>query len=391
MGQRVLLLSHGELFSFGIGTCLGEAGYDVDVLAAHKWSDFRLSRHCRSFSSFEPELLYGDSPELVNRLNQLCRKRQAAVVVPADFESVQYVIRHRGEIECPHLFPVPELDVMQRLHNKWTFNQLLEELDIPHARTRLIQSEEDIPGLDLGYPVVVKPPEGHSSIGIWIVDSEEDLRALMGDPRAEVQYPAVVQEYIDGEDMDFTVLAAEGEVLAWTHQRRRTSLKHYVYIRDDGVIEACSRIIAATNYSGVIDFDLRTNDKTGETCVSEANPRFPGTTLHKMWAGLNLPELGVMAALGEDPRPHFEPIAGELLVHTVSPKRLLKSLVSGRLTPHGLTPAQTGSWRQSLSDAKPYLFGSLRYSLGRRLCRWLAPRRPGRVGLAPRYKQGTAC
>jgi hypothetical protein len=89
--------------------------------------------------------------------------------------------------------------------------------------------------------------------------------------------------------------------------------------------------------------------------VLEFNPRFWGSLLHSLWIGANFPDLGVRLARGEDPRLLFQPLAGLSEDPGVAPRRLLKTILRGRLTPPGLSPGGQTAWRLNHLDPLPWL------------------------------------
>ncbi len=361
--MNTLVLGSGSNFSFQVGTCLGTAGHRVDLLVGHTHNSFQVSRYCHRFTSFPPQLLLDESLGLIDRISNYCKTRRIDVVVPADFEFIQYLGRHGKSIEDATLFPVPATDTMLRMHNKWQFRSIARQVGVPHPETCLIERADQSQEQATGFPVVVKPLDMNSAHGAWIVRSPDDLRALLADPIADVRLPVLAQQFIAGDHHDLTILADNGRILAWTLQRCDLDNQTMHFTSHEYILALGRRLIAATQFHGVIDFDIRIERKTAIPFFIEANPRFPGTLIYKLWAGVNFPHLGVVAARGADAASMFTPAQGAICRHTISPKRMAELFIRRRFGRTPLPPERQGSWEQSLRDPWPYLIESVHGTL----------------------------
>ena len=64
-------------------------------------------------------------------------------------------------------------------------------------------------------------------------------------------------------------------------------------------------VIESLNWSGVVHFDLRYNEKDNQVRVIEMNPRFWGSIVGSFYAGVNFPYLAVLLGLNRE-FPKFE-------------------------------------------------------------------------------------
>jgi D-aspartate ligase len=59
-------------------------------------------------------------------------------------------------------------------------------------------------------------------------------------------------------------------------------------------------VMAELHWSGVAHVDLRAHEESGEISIIEINPRFWGSVLGSLHAGVNFPYLACLNALGQE-------------------------------------------------------------------------------------------
>ena len=100
--------------------------------------------------------------------------------------------------------------------NKGLAKAIFKANDIPTPAFAIVDEEEFIPSdLNLAYPVIVKPLREDASIGIdnnSICSDEASLEKRIAFIHKEFKQPALVEEYIDGREINVAVLANENGV-----------------------------------------------------------------------------------------------------------------------------------------------------------------------------------
>ena len=142
-------------------------------------------------------------------------------------------------------------------------------------------------------------------MGIRIFDNLDNaLENLEADPPA-ARDSEIIQEHIPGTDVGCSFLSENGRIAALTIQRRAmkqwapfTSALQLEFLHDEGVAELAAAFAAATNWSGVVNLDLRLDTRTGEAVLLEANPRYWATLLGSLAMGVNFPLLHCNLSLG---------------------------------------------------------------------------------------------
>ena len=135
-------------------------------------------------------------------------------------------------------------------------------------------------------PLVAKPINREGSQGVMVLHSGEALGAA---GRLEYE-PIMAQEYIVGRDLCAFYFCREGTIELETLYHHGG---HFIeFIEHQDISQQCRKIIEATNYNGVIGFDIRQRD-ADYFYFLECNPRFWYNMELTMLAGLNFVEAGV--------------------------------------------------------------------------------------------------
>jgi predicted ATP-grasp superfamily ATP-dependent carboligase len=182
----------------------------------------------------------------------------------------------------------------------------------------------DMVARGLGFPAVIKPTDHGNGQGVAIVHSREDaLRRVVNN--SSYQYRSLmVQQFIQGPDIDCSVLAHEGTVALAAVQIRRGSRIEFVSHRH--LIAACSRLIAQARYTGLAHFDARLDARDGTVKLVECNPRVWASISAAARCGLNFVAKGIDISMGRLP--------GEMEIldrgYYINPTRLISQVVRGR-------------------------------------------------------------
>jgi predicted ATP-grasp superfamily ATP-dependent carboligase len=358
--MRALVLGSNAVLVFNVVQALGAvgsgtgAGIEADVLSDWRAPRARMSRYCRRYVRVPRGTLTSFAPPFVAELERYRTQHAIDVIIPTDLATILAVAK-LGETTLP-FFPVAPVGVLNTLHDKWLFYQTLCRLGLPSPRTRLLEPGVAETELDLSCPVMVKPRASEGSEGVARFDSFEALAAIRSKP-AQRDRSWLVQEFIPGRDIDMSVLADHGRVVAFTIQIDRG---HGVrqFMVDERVRSVGEAIVAGTGFHGLAHFDMRIDDRNGALHVIECNPRVWGSLLASVWGGVNFMHFGCQLALGR-PLPDFVPIAEEIHDQGVAPRRMLQALLRGRTSPPGMQGGTLASWRQAHADPLPYLIGNL--------------------------------
>jgi biotin carboxylase len=346
--KQVLILSTIANFTLGLIRTAVLAGWRPHIASDRAWTNDRMSVHAQRRLLLPLGALTEGSPEALDLINEYVARHRIDLVLAADTRCTRMLIARAGAIRGAAVFPMPTLEVFEQLYDKWTFYQLLVQHDLPSPRTVLVRSPEEAERLDLGWPVIVKPPSGESGKGVRKVDEPGALRRDLEASAAEGTLPLLVQEFLPGRDIDLDLLAEGGELTAWLVQQREGAGMRFP--DDERLVSLGRAMCRASGYRGVGHVDMRIDDRTGEVKVIEFNPRFWGSLGFASWFGVNFFEHGV-ALLGAE-RPAFVPQVGTCPWLGAAPGNLVR-WARGGFAALGSSEAQRRAWRVQLRDPLP--------------------------------------
>jgi len=285
---------------------LGLAGIGSVVVSPP--GDFtRYSRHKRAAIS---RLDAASQPErLVDRLVEFARGRPEPPVLyyNGDWDLLM-VSRFREQLGEVFRFVIPDAELVEDLVNKRRFQERAAELDLPVPRAFELIAGDELPAVELRYPLVVKPlTREHSTwqplarAKVRAVATPQELRALC-DELAPAGVDVLVQEEVPGPETliesHHVYVGEDGEVVGeFTGRKIRTYPAAYGYstaleVSDAQDVAALGRdMLARLGFRGVAKLDFKRHPDDGSLHLLEINPRFnlwhhPGAK-----AGVNIPAL----------------------------------------------------------------------------------------------------
>jgi len=309
----VLIADGGKNFSPPVINCLAQApGIKIDILSEKHWAISRFSRHVRNFHVHNTEPYTRAWVEIIK---QITEDTGVDIVLPVDQPAIRAISQYRDLLRKPvHSTPVPELPYFDIAANKWNLAQHIQQHNLPMPATipcqGMEQLEQNLPSLT--FPVLTKPVEGKGGHGIQKWHDPKALKDhLKGLKEADT---IIIQSFIYGHFAGCSVLCKEGRILASTIQKGllppRSQFSHpedILMIHDEKIVEIIEQLMASLHWSGVANIDLCFDEQEGQYKILEVNPRFWGTMLGSLNAGVNFPYLACLAGLGiEFPKPTYK-------------------------------------------------------------------------------------
>ncbi len=272
----------------------------VHVLSQSARTPLRFSRLVESFQTWDGV----DDPSAVERCSAHARRLGVDLYVGTAEAAVRFLARERSRLTLPCV-PVPALDNLQTSLDKWKLAEFLRDRALTHPPTVLCMSGEASRAemRALRFPVLMKPRLGGNGFGIRRFQDAEALESHLAASSGNYG-EFIAQTEIRGRDIDCSVLCSEGEVLAYTIQQGFTPSAAFKspggveFVHDPAVIQIVRKLMAALRWNGVAHIDLRYDLDSGAVNIIEINPRFWGSVLASLHAGVNFPHLACQAALG---------------------------------------------------------------------------------------------
>jgi len=266
------------LRSFTDAKCIVIGDHETDAL---RWSSLCEKKRSVRFDG-------RDDNRFVEMINALVHKTQHLKLIPADCEGIRLVnrVRHRLRIS---ITPTPDTATLNMFDDKWQFHQFCTQQGLRVPETRLIQAKEDIDFdavvAEFGLPFVLKPTNQAGSLGVQIVTDKDYFdRVIRDNPEYDFK-PLIAQRFIEGADIDLSLLAVDGKLSAYAIQQVSGSIVHFVpnvYLET-----VAGRICDESSYNGLMHVDARIEKHTGKVYLIESNPRFWASVTASVWCGLN--------------------------------------------------------------------------------------------------------
>jgi len=342
----LLIVSSIPVFTEGLVWAAGMAERPCWVMTDERGNlGWRGLKHVLGVEEIDREMLGTRSEELISLVPSFCEARGIRTLVAADTRGTRFLHRLGPKLpEGIRCFPMCEAELFERMYDKGRFAVLMEELSLPSPSTSVIHEANDVDGLKVGPPWLIKPTQGEGGRGIQKANNHAELRSIIDQHFQAGTSPLVVQAFISGEDIDISVLADRGRCVAWTIQQRggRGSMR---FRHDATMLAIAANLARETEYHGVLHLDLRIDEHTGDVLLIEANPRFWGSLCYSVWSGVNFLDLGIRMMDGEDVTPAFVPAEGTCPYLAPTRSSIARDLFSGWPMPKGLTAAQQRAWR----------------------------------------------
>jgi len=330
-----LVLDGERGFARLVIVCLAAAGVPAHVLALGARSPSRFSRRRASFHTRESA---GDEAYL-KAIRRALEKTGADVVLAVKEETVRLLAAHPEALpETVRVGFVPSVEAFDQVVDKGRLAVFLAGHGLSHPDTLLCTGDDAFEeGISrLVFPVLLKPVHGRFGERIRRFETCAALRPFL---RTHACPPGtfIAQRFVPGFDIDCSVLCREGQVLAHTIQQGIISRRKpfappagIAFVAHAGVLSVTRRLMRTLRWSGVAHVDLRC-DPEGRVWVIEISPRYWGSLLGSLAAGVNFPYLACLSALGRSfEPPAYRPVryvaAGAALRAWMPPRSLRPTL-----------------------------------------------------------------
>ncbi len=306
---NVVLLTHWGRSGYNILRALNAMGGKTFLIHDERSASLRLSRCCKVVHSI-PEIAEADPATVVGIINDLHSSVGIDSVIASDVESLTLLARIKSDLQAP-VFPIAELSTLLALNNKWEFYKLCVANNVPVPKTLFVEDKSaidpEIIAAELGFPLVVKPVAGYGQRGILVLTGKADLEARLLRNHSYTYGGMVIQEFVEGCDWALSVFARNGAVENWTAWACPGQLEAGYGVGRFLVTEFCDRrdlmemgekIISATGFSGVANFDARFDIRSNTMKMFECNPRFFNRMLAARFCGLDFVRAGLPSGGG---------------------------------------------------------------------------------------------
>lgn len=253
----------------------------------------------------------GTHPHFVQHLLALCAEHGFAAIVPTVDAELLPIARARGLFSAMdvRVLAADEQTLAMTL-DKWELVQACS-FDVPTPKTRLC-TERMI--WDDPFPCVVKPRVGSGSHGVYVINDQAALDAVVRNGKN------LIQEFLPGEEYSVDLYVGHSGAVHAAVPRLRLKVDSGVAITsrtvfDYEVILAACSVAQIINLRGVANIQFR-RDHCGIPKLLEVNPRFAGTMSLTVKSGVNIPQMALDELFGKSPQPGIMPFQEIGMVRT---------------------------------------------------------------------------
>lgn len=160
-----------------------------------------------------------DAGVLVQAVGELRRRGQGVELLLGTFEELQVPLgRVRDHLDLPGM----RAQAAENFRDKARMKDILRAHGLPCARHALARTVGEALAFvdDTGFPVIVKPPAGSGSRGTHRLEGRDEMVALLGQMPPSPERPALIEEFVVGDEHSFDSIALDGRVV-WH------SINHY--------------------------------------------------------------------------------------------------------------------------------------------------------------------
>jgi predicted ATP-grasp superfamily ATP-dependent carboligase len=307
--SSVMILDGNARAATGVVRSLGGLGVEVIVGSDTGFGRAGYSRYAvRRFCYPSPHVEFRAAHEAI--LDRVCKWRPD-VLFPVYDEGWAVVYSYMEEYKRnTALVPCPSPDLAARVTDKGDLASLAQRYDVPIPATYQAEGREHALSQadSFRYPVLLKPRRGVAGTGIRRIGSPSELAVAL----QEGTPVPLIQEFIEGEDLELTILCNHGTAVAGSVylSLRNAPLPYGPPVacrtkRDDGLMQTGRRFLEKLGYHGVAHLDFRRDRKDGVAKLLDFNARLAGTYDISSCSGVDFARLLWQLAIGDNPAPRF--------------------------------------------------------------------------------------
>ncbi len=280
------------------------ANMELYIMSNNKFIPNRFSRFISHFSYYPKT---DKTSHWIKHINTEVDRYGIDFIMPVYEHGIRALISHRKSIKkTDSLMLMPALASFDTANNKVLLAEHLLRHGIPGPEIYKINPKNNFRFSNPKFPMMAKPIEGsEGGSGILVFKNESEIEAhFNGDLQGR---KFLFQKYIEGYDIDCSVLCKNGEIKAFTIQKGNLYINSpyspaagLEFLFEKELFETVQRLMRTLNWSGVAHIDLRYDESDNQFKVIEVNTRFWSSLEASLIAGINFPYLYCLLCLGKD-------------------------------------------------------------------------------------------
>lgn len=308
-----ILIIGGGLQALSVARSLKKEGYSVIALL-HKGDVSVKSKYIDKLYTTDVAPIH--VREYSFSVLSVLQNHIISVIIPLSDATAEFLSMHKVELEHKHNLKcaIPSYDIFQKANDKWLLLALCKENNIPHPKTKLLNSDNlHEAASEIGFPALIKPNISVGARGITLVHSLSDLEDKY-DGILKKYGACTLQEYIDSAGGPYyNVMMYRTETGDIVNTVIIEIIRYYPIgggsssfcrtVESKALTEICTKTLDVLHWIGFADFDIL-KTKTGDFRIIEINPRVPASIRAAEVSGVNFPTLMVKDSLGMKVSPY---------------------------------------------------------------------------------------
>lgn len=299
--SSILLFGGASDILYKVAICLkhGDPALTIALATHHPTRDLKYSRFIDTVIPLQRKFR---DPEFYRELIDIVSRYQIDMLFPALVSGIEVTQKYRDQLQkyC-QIALIPDQAAFQTTVDKWRMFRFMDKHHIPTPRTSLYNHYDDLKESD--YPLLLKISKGANGKNIFKFNRLPEVSELGKINLKKGQY--INQQYLGGYDIDCSVLCLEGEIVAYTIQKPSSVGRDFTpntskldFVHNNDVLAVAEKLMRALKWNGVGHIDLRYDSHSKQVKVIEINPRFWGSILGSLSAGVNFPYLMYRVSTG---------------------------------------------------------------------------------------------
>lgn len=295
---NVLVLGVGGNVSQGILTALKSSNLNCHIVGACI-NEESLGLYFCDTAYISP---YASDPKFVDWVAEVCNKENIDIVFSGVEENVIALESNRNlfESKTRAIFISCTKEQLETGLSKYRTAKWLQEHGCNYPKTADINNMAELDELinEVGFPLIAKPNSGKGSHGIFIANSLDDLKKIVGKDYC-------VQELLGDDKSEYTIACYVDKkgnshpiLIMHRHLKYGTTFMAEI-VQDDAIRKECERICERFNPQGPLNIQLRMHH--GKPVCFELNVRFSGTTPIRARWGYNDVEAMIREYILDEP------------------------------------------------------------------------------------------
>lgn len=178
-------------------------------------ADYNENTYAKSLADYAHNISTYDEEAMV----KLCEEGRYDGIITAFNEHLGPIVRKLADrlgMSTPYT-----VEQLQMSTNKKFFKHTCQQFGIPVPQEYVIRSVEDIRKGELNYPVIIKPVDAASSVGVTPCHTSEELESgFEKAKKASKSGDVIVEQYLPYDEINLTYIAQDGNIqLAAIHDR----------------------------------------------------------------------------------------------------------------------------------------------------------------------------